>query len=111
MRSDVEAATERIVAIRARLAGLPDGAVPADDIEDALCAGYAEALAGDAWLTHAEERLHELIDDPTTPIRAREIRRLSREHRDYQHSVIALRRELEALRQQRRRLRPRTTSR
>jgi hypothetical protein len=36
--------------------------------------GYAEALAGDAWLTDNERRLHELIDDASLAARGRELR-------------------------------------
>ncbi len=43
MRPDIESATERVVALRLRVAGLSVVDVPVREIEDALCEGYAEA--------------------------------------------------------------------
>ncbi|MBA3747696.1 MAG: hypothetical protein H0W96_09435 [Solirubrobacterales bacterium] len=100
MHPDLAAATERIVAMRARVASLPDDGVPVQEIEDVLCEGYAHALAGDAWLTRAEQRLHDLIDDTSLPIRGRDLRVLASEHGNFQRSVIALRLELERLRRE-----------
>ena len=107
MLQDVEDATKLVVAARARVARLPPGVVAVREIDDVLTEGYARALEGDAWLMHAEERLHELIDDPSAPKRGRELRTVAREHDDCQRSVIELRRELEALRQERSRMRSR----
>jgi len=107
MRPDIESATQRVVAVRARLAGMPDDDALVNEIEDALCQGYVEALAGDAWVTHTELRLQELIDDDSIVDRGRELRLVAREHGAAQHSLITLRRELAALR----RLRDRSSSR
>ena len=103
MRPDVENATARIVAIRARLSGGPGGDVSESENEDALSEGYARALAGDAWLARTEQRLHEIIDDTTIPVRGRDLRMLVRDHAEVQRHVIALRRELEGLRRDRER--------
>lgn len=97
MRPDVVTAIDRAVAVRARLARSPDPTQLADEVEDALCEGYAQALAGDAWLAERERRLHELIDDMTSEIRGRDVRALVHEHGDFQRRVITLRRELESL--------------
>lgn len=105
MRPDVQSATARVIETREQLAPLPAGELPAQEIEDALCVGYAEALAADAWLTRAEERMWELIDDPSLPVRGSELRALTAERADYQRSVTALRRELAALRNERDRVR------
>ncbi len=87
-------------------ARMPDADLPEHEIENALSDGYAQALTGDAWLTELENRLHNLIDDRSAPVRGRELRELAREHAALQQSVIALRRELEALRQERRQRTP-----
>jgi len=50
MRPDIESATERVVALRLRVAGLSVVDMPVREIEDALCEGYAEALTADARL-------------------------------------------------------------
>jgi len=105
---DVENATKLVIAARARVARLPPGVVAVGEIDDALTQGYAQALEGDAWLMRAEERLHELIDDASAPTRGRELRTIARDHDDYQRSVIELRRELEALRLERTRMRSRS---
>lgn len=104
MLSDVEAATERVIAVRGRVAEMPDG-VSAQELEDELCEGYAHALAVDAWLTEADNRLHELIDGPASPQRGRELRTLAAEHHKVQRGVIELRRELAGLRAEHTRLR------
>jgi hypothetical protein len=108
MLQDVEDATKMVVAARARVARLPPGVVAVREIDDVLTQGYARALEGDAWLMQAEERLHELIDNPAAPTRGRELRTIARQHDSCQQSVIALRRELEALRQERTRMRSRS---
>ncbi len=105
MHSDVEAATQRVIATRARVVGLRADGVLRQEVEDELCAGYAHALAGDAWLADSERRLHELIDDVSLPVRGRELRALAAEHAKFQRSVIELRRELAALRREYDRLR------
>lgn len=110
MRPDVEAATERVLSARARLGRAPERDDLSDDVEDALCEGYAQALAGDAWLTDGERRLHELIDDTSLAFRGREVRELAREHADFQRQVINLRYELEALRREHDRLRSRSSA-
>ncbi len=105
MHPDLEAATQRVIAARARLVDLPPDGVRRQDVEDELCEGYAHALAGDAWLADSERRLHELIDDTALPVRGRELRALAAEHAEVQRSVISLRRELAALRREHDRLR------
>ena len=108
MLEDVEDATRMVVAARARVARLPPGVVAVREIDDVLTEGYARALEGDAWLLEAEERLHELIDHSSAPTRGHQLRTIAREHDDYQQRVIELRRELEALRQERARMRSRS---
>jgi hypothetical protein len=108
MRRDVENATARIIAIRSRLR---DGDVSDSENDDALSEGYARALAGDAWLARAEQRLHELIDDTTLPVRGRDLRTLVRDHAELQRDVIALRHELEGLRRDRERAHERSKTR
>jgi hypothetical protein len=111
MRPNVQSATDRVIAIRARLTGEPQRDVSMREREDALSEGYAEALAGDAWLASTEHRLHQLIDDVSIPVRGRDLRLLMREHDDVQRSVIALRRELAGLRREHDRLLERSHSR
>ena len=108
MLQDVENATKMIIAARARVARLPPGVVAVGEIDDVLTQGYARALEGDAWLSQTEERLHDLIDDVTAVKRGRELRTIAREHDHFQRSVIELRRELEALRLERTRIRSRS---
>ncbi len=98
MHPDVAAAAQRIMAIRALLADPATGAVPMQQIEDELCRGYAHALEGDAWSMATEERLHELINDPTMPERGSEVRAFAVEHAKFQRSLNELRHELAALR-------------
>ena len=105
MRPDIEAAIARALALRARLRGLPNGDVSPQEIEDTLCEGYAEALAGDAWLMRTERRRHELIDDPSCSPRGRDLRALTSEHGRFQRDLVALRRELAELRREHDRLR------
>jgi len=76
--------------------------------EDALSEGYAQALAGDAWLARAEQQLQELIDDTSIAVRGRDVRMLVFEHGEVRRDVIELRRQLEGLRQQHDRLRERS---
>lgn len=104
MRPDIETAVEHVAAARVRLGRAPLGEVDAQEIEDALCKGYAQALAGDAWLAQTEQRLHELIEDRSRPVRGRDVRALAAEHGDFQHGLIALRRELAAMRREHDRL-------
>lgn len=108
MLEDVEIATQMVIAARARVARLPPGVIAVREIDDVLTHGYARALEGDAWLMQAEERLHELIDDASAPTRGRELRTIAREHADFQRKVIELRRELQALRLERTRMRSRS---
>jgi hypothetical protein len=104
MRPDVQAATDRVIAIRARLRDEPESEDSLREREDALSEGYAQALVGDAWLARTEQRLHELVEDVTIPVRGRDLRILVRDHGDVQRDVIALRRELEGLRREHDRL-------
>ncbi len=104
MRPDLDSATERVIAIRAGMAGLPDGATAGARIEDALCEGYATALAGDAWLSGIERRLQELIDDAALETAGREIRVVAAERAAFHGSLLALRDALTHLRRERDRL-------
>jgi len=110
MRPDVQTATDRVIAIRAHLRSDPAREGALQECDDALSEGYAQALAGDAWLAHAEQRLHELIDDTSIPVRGRDLRVLVREHREVERSVIELRRELDGLRRQHDRVHERSSS-
>lgn len=105
MRPDVEAATNRVAAVRSRLARTSDPDLLGHEIEDVLCEGYAHALAADAWLTESERRLHELIADSTAEIRGRDLRLPVREHAAFKQRILTLRRELESLRHEQDRLR------
>lgn len=100
MRPEIGTATDRAAAVRARLARTADPDLLAEEVENALCGGYAQALAGDAWLAESERRLHDLIDDSTIELRGRDLRALMREHGAVQRRIIALRCELEALRRE-----------
>ena len=97
--------TERVAALRVHLRGKAPGDRLLAQIEDTLTEGYAHALSGDAWSTRSEQRLHDLISDAESPMRGRELRALANEHASFQSDVVALRRELAALRQDRDRLR------
>jgi predicted nucleic acid-binding Zn-ribbon protein len=108
MLQDIEDTTKLVVSARARVARLAPSVVAVREIDDVLTQGYARALEGDAWLMQAEERLHDLIDNASAPKRGRELRTIAREHDDVQQSVIELRRELEALREERTRMRARS---
>jgi hypothetical protein len=104
MPPDVRTATDRVIAIRARLCGEPAREGSWQECDDALSEGYAQALAGDAWLARTEQRLHELIDDTSIPVRGRDLRMLMREHGDVERALIELRRELDSLRREHDRL-------
>jgi hypothetical protein len=110
MRPDVQSATDRVIAIRARLRRDPGRESSLDETEDALSEGYAQALAGDAWLAQSEQRLHELIDDASIPVRGRDLRVLVHDHGEIERCVIELRRELEGLRREHERLHERSHS-
>jgi hypothetical protein len=104
MRPDVDSATERVIALRARLADSPAAGVAPQKIEDELCVGYVCALEADAWLSGVEERLQASFED--SPLDAREeVLALVAEHAKFQRSLIALRRELAGLRREHDRLR------
>jgi hypothetical protein len=104
MRPDLESAIARVIALRAEVAELPAAEAPLLRIEDALCAGYAQALEGDAWLSEIEQRLQVCFEDTSLDAR-RELRRLAVEHAEFMRRVIALRRELAGLRRAHDRLR------
>ena len=105
MRQELAEMTERVSALHGRAASSTPAEPLLDEVEDALAAGYAQALAGDAWSMATEQRLHELISDPDVPVRGRELRKLAGEHAACQRDLIDLRRELAALRDERDRLR------
>jgi hypothetical protein len=111
MRPDVQSATDRVIAIRARLRGEPGREGSLKECDDALSEGYAQALTADAWLARTEQRLHELIDDTSIPVRGRDLRMLVREHGEVERAVIELRRELDGLRRDHDRLQARSHSR
>jgi hypothetical protein len=104
MRPDVDSATERVIALRTRLAE-PHAAGPAlQTIEDELCVGYVCALQADAWLSGVEERLQASFEERSLDARG-QVRAVAAEHAKLQRGVIALRRELAALRREHDRLR------
>ena len=102
---------ERVAALRVQARGrtAPDALLA--EIENTLTEGYAHALSGDAWSTRSEQRLHDLISNSDSPVRGRELRALATEHARFQNDVIALRRELAELRNDRDRLKARVRSR
>lgn len=104
MRPDLATMIERVAALRREVRGRMSGDALLAEIEDTLTEGYAQALSGDAWSMRSEQRLHDLISDPESPLRGREIRTLATEHARFQNDVIALRRELAELRDDRDRL-------
>ncbi len=106
MRPDVQAATDRAIAARAQLAALAPHSVPPPEIEGELCSGYMHALDGDAWLAQVEDRLTVAVAaDRSSPINCREPFALAAEHNEFRLGLIALRRELAALRDEHDRLR------
>lgn len=72
-----------------------------EEIEDALCAGYAGALAGDAWCMRTERALSELVGAAS----AVALCEVASERKRVQGELSALRRELGELRRDRDRLR------
>lgn len=92
---------ERIVSLRERVARAAGGPALLPELEDALAEGYAHALLGDAWSMRVEKRLQELLTNPDVPVRGRELRVLASDHDRFQRDLIALRRELAALRRDR----------
>ena len=99
MQPDLATMIKRLGALRARVEGGEEA--PLAQIEEALTDGYAEALAADAWSMSTEDRLQELITNASIPVRGRELRALATEHQCFQRDLIALRRELAALRRDR----------
>jgi hypothetical protein len=69
------------------------------EIEDALSAGYADALSGEGRLVQLEDRLDALLNS-SGEARAEELRRIVTEHRALERSVARLRAALEPLRRQ-----------
>jgi len=104
MRPDLATVIERVAALRQRARGHAPSERLMAEIEDTLTEGCAHALAGDAWSMRSEQRLHELISDAGSPVRGRELRSLAGEHARFQNDVMALRRELADLRNDRDRL-------
>ncbi len=68
------------------------------EIDNALCRGYADALAGDDWLTESQRRLLELIDGDVNVVRGRDVRALTVERGRFERSLTTLRHELAELR-------------
>ena len=101
---------ERVAALRVHVRGRTSGHALLAEIEDTLTEGYAHALSGDAWSMRSEQRLHDLISNSESPVRGRELRALATEHARFQNDVIALRRELAELRNDRDRLQARAGS-
>lgn len=97
--------TERVVALRDRVRRPAASEALSAEIEETLTEGYAHALSGDAWSMRSEQRLHDIINDPDSPARGKEIRALANEHAAVQRDIFSLRRELAELRQDRDRLR------
>ncbi len=104
MAPDLPAMIERTTRLRATLAGSPLSEALLEEIEDALCAGYAGALSGDAWSMRTERRLRELVGDGLTPARRRELRAVASESERLAHDLVVLRQELAELRHDRDRL-------
>jgi hypothetical protein len=102
MPPDLSTISDRVAALHAAAAGdvREDGVLAA--IEDALTAGYAWALDGDAWSIATEDRLHELMCDPAA---SGELGALAAEHAAFQRDLITLRRALSELWRDRDRLR------
>lgn len=92
------------MSLRERATGAGDPRALLIEIDDALPDGYVQALAGDAWSRRSEQRLQELITHPDLPVRGPELRRLVAEHDRFGRELIALRRQLAGLRQDRDRL-------
>lgn len=104
MHPDLVTIVGRIGALRERSARAAGAQALLLEIEDALAEGYSHALAGDAWSMRVEQRLQELLTNADVPVRGRELRMLASDHDRVQHDLIALRRELAALRRDRDRL-------
>lgn len=77
------------------------------EVEDALCDGYAHALAGDAWSMRAQARMLELIGAAHAPGGATGLHALAREHFEFEAHLTALRVQLSALKDEYRALRVR----
>jgi hypothetical protein len=87
---DAYAMLERIDALAVRAAHSRGDHELLVEIEDVLSDGYTVALAGEARMVRLEEQLEALVDSGDEG-RARELRRLVREHRTIERSVAALR--------------------
>jgi hypothetical protein len=105
MSPDLKVMIERVIRLREDLARRQPNRALLAEIEDVLTEGYATALAGDAWSTRTEQRLHELISDVNTRVRGGELRAIATDHASFQRDLIELRRELTALWHARDRLR------
>lgn len=103
--------SERVVKLRLEAAGIVQSEALLAQMEDALSEGYGLALAGDAWLMRFEERLHEIIDDASSPVRGGALRTVASEHARFERDLIGLRRELARLRGERDRVHARTFAR
>ena len=104
MRPDLDAMIDQVSRLRVHAGKAGADTTLAAKIEDALSAGYAVALAGDAWSMKSEVRLHKLISDVTVPVRGTQVRELTSEHASFERDLIALRRALAELRRERDRL-------
>ena len=94
MSPDLSVMIERVAGLCDALAGREPSAALLAEVDDVLTEGYARALNGDAWSTRTEERLHELINDESVPIRGRELRAVATDHAGFQRDLIELRRKL-----------------
>lgn len=99
---------KRVAALREQVHTSAPGETLLAEIEDTLSEGYAHALTGDAWSMRSEQRLHELINDSRSALRGRDLRHLANQHAAFERDVIALRRALAELRQDRDRLQARS---
>ena len=108
MRRDLVKMTQRVSRLRAHAAEDAPSETLLSMIDDLLTEGYAHALAADAWSMRAEQRLHELISGPPVAARGDRLRSLSHAQTSCQRDLMALRRELAALRLDRDRLHARS---
>ncbi len=97
MSPDLSAMIERVTRLCDELTRRKPSASLIAEIDDVLTEGYARALTGDAWSTRTEQRLHELMSDPTAPVRSADLRAVAGDHAGFQRDLVELRRSLAEL--------------